>query len=65
MGEKAADAILKVSILVVDDLHMTIKRCEQLKNGLDPEVFIPGESFLNTLINPTTVYEKPDEKALK
>lgn len=59
------EQMLKVCILVVDDLHITIQRYEQLKKGEPLEIYIPGESYLNTLILPTTVYERPDEKAFR
>ncbi|MFS8160541.1 MAG: hypothetical protein ACMG6E_10130 [Candidatus Roizmanbacteria bacterium] len=52
--------MMKVCLLVNDDLHKTFARYEKLKKGKNPEAFIPGESQQNTALNPTNVYEKPD-----
>ena len=52
--------LLKVCILVVDDLTATLKRFEQLLNKSPIDIFIPGESYLNTVVHPTTLYERPD-----
>ena len=52
--------MMKVCLLVNDDLHKTFARYNKLKNGKKPEVFIPGESQQNTAINPTNIYEKPE-----
>ncbi|CDW82850.1 tom1-like protein 2 isoform 2 [Stylonychia lemnae] len=60
-----SDEILKVIILVVDDLHFTCMRYEQFQTGQALEIFIPGESYLNTLINPQIIYERPDEKQFR
>lgn len=38
------DEMMKVCLLVNDDLHKTFARYEKLKKGKKPEVFIPGES---------------------
>lgn len=54
--------MLKVCLLVNDDLHKTFGRYEKLKKGKKPELFIPGESQQNTALNPTNIYEKPDLK---
>ena len=64
-GTIESDEILKVIILVVDDLHFTIMRYDQYKNNQPLEIFVPGESYLNTLINPKIIYERPDEKAFR
>lgn len=38
------EEMLKVCLLVNDDLHKTFQRYEKLKRGKKPEIFIPGES---------------------
>jgi hypothetical protein len=57
------EEMMKVCLLVNDDLHKTFARYEKLKRGKKPEAFIPGESQQNTAVNPTHVYEKPEVKA--
>lgn len=57
------EEMLKVCLLVNDDLHKTFQRYEKLKKGKKPEVFIPGEASQNTCLIPTTLYEKPEVKA--
>ena len=38
------EEMMKVCLLVNDDLHKTFARYTKLKNGKKPELFIPGES---------------------
>jgi hypothetical protein len=38
------EEMMKVCLLVNDDLHKTFARYEKLKKGKNPEAFIPGES---------------------
>jgi hypothetical protein len=38
------EEMMKVCLLVNDDLHKTFARYEKLKRGKKPEAFIPGES---------------------
>lgn len=57
------EEMMKVCILVNDDLQKTFQRYEKLKKGKKPEAFVPGESSQKTALNPTTVYEKPEVKA--
>jgi hypothetical protein len=38
------EEMMKVCLLVNDDLHKTFSRYEKLKKGKKPENFIPGES---------------------
>ena len=38
------EEMLKVCLLVNDDLHKTFQRFEKLKKGKKPEIFIAGES---------------------
>lgn len=38
------EEMMKVCLLVNDDLHKSFQRYEKLKKGKKPEVFIPGES---------------------
>jgi hypothetical protein len=57
--------MMLVCLLVNDDLHKTFQRFEKLKKGKKPEVFIPGEDTQQTALNPTTIYEKPEVKALR
>jgi hypothetical protein len=38
------EEMMKVCLLVNDDLHKTFARYTKLKNGKKPEAFIPGES---------------------
>jgi len=52
------EEMLKVCLLVNDDLHKTFGRYQKLKNGKKPETFVPGESNANTPLNPTNLYEK-------
>ena len=56
------EEMMKVCLLVNDDLHKSFQRFEKLKRGKKPEVFIPGESQQATALQPTTVYEKPEVK---
>ncbi len=55
--------MMKVCLLVNDDLQKTFARHDKLKKGKKPDPFIPGESTQQTLLTPTTVYEKPEVKA--
>ena len=57
--------MMKVCLLVNDDLQKTFLRHEKLKKGKKPDQFVPGESAQETLLSPTTVYEKPEVKAQK
>ena len=56
------EEMMKVCLIVNDDLHKTFIRYDKLKRGKQPEGFIPGESQQNTALNPTNVYEKPEVK---
>lgn len=38
------EEMMKVCLLVNDDLHKSFQRYEKLKKGKKPETFIPGES---------------------
>jgi hypothetical protein len=38
------EEMMKVCLLVNDDLHKTFSRYEKLKKGKKPEAFLPGES---------------------
>lgn len=38
------EEMMKVCLLVNDDLHKTFSRYNKLKNGKKPEIFTPGES---------------------
>ena len=38
------EEMLKVCLLVNDDLHKTFQRYDKLKKGKKPEVFVPGET---------------------
>jgi hypothetical protein len=38
------EEMMKVCLLVNDDLHKTFARYEKLKKGKKPEAFLPGES---------------------
>jgi hypothetical protein len=57
------EEMMKVCLLVNDDLHKTFQRYEKLKKSKKPEAFIPGEDTTPTALNPNTVYEKPEIKA--
>lgn len=57
------EEMMKVCLLVNDDLHKTFQRHDRLKKGKKPEAFVPGESTQKTALNPTTVYERPEVKA--
>ncbi len=57
------EEMMKVCLLVNDDLQKTFSRHEKLKKGKKPDPFVPGESTQQTLLVPTTVYEKPEVKA--
>lgn len=35
--------MMKICLLVNDDLHKTFQRYDKLKKGKKPDVFIPGE----------------------
>jgi len=62
---ESLEPILKVCLLVVDDLTATLKRFQQLQNNQQPDLYIPGESYLHTLLHPTVIYERPEEKAFR
>lgn len=55
--------MMKVCLLVNDDLQKTFTRHDKLKRGKKPDPFVPGESLQQTVLVPTTVYEKPEVKA--
>jgi len=55
--------MMKVCLLVNDDLHKTFARYEKLKKGKKPDPFVPGEIGQKTALVPTTEYEKPEVKA--
>ena len=57
------EEMMKVCLLVNDDLHKTFQRYDKLKKGKKPEAFLPGEASQNTALIPTTAYEKPEVKA--
>jgi hypothetical protein len=57
--------MLKVCLLVNDDLHKTFQRYEKLKKGKKPDPFVPGETTQKTALVPHTEYEKPEAKAQK
>jgi len=38
------EEMLKVCLLVNDDLHKTFQRYDKLKKGKKPEAFVPGET---------------------
>ena len=50
--------MMKVCLLVNDDLHKTFIRYEAIKKGGKGERFIPGESQQNTALSPTMIYEQ-------
>ena len=52
--------MMKVCLIVNDDLHKTFDRYDKIKKGKKPAAFIPGETGSNTNLNPTTIYEKPE-----
>lgn len=56
------DEMLKVCLLVNDDLHKTFSRYDKLKKGKKPEEFVPGESLQQTALVPTNIYEKGELK---
>ena len=58
------EEMMKVCLLVNDDLHKTFARYDKLKRGKKPEAFMPGESTQKTALNPTNVYEKADAKKI-
>ena len=59
------EEMMKVCLLVNDDLHKTFSRFEKLKRSKKPDSFVPGESTQKTLLQPTTAYEKPEDKAAR
>ena len=42
------EEMMKVCLLVNDDLHKTLQRHDKLKKGKKPEPFVPGESTQET-----------------
>lgn len=38
------EEMMKVCLLVNDDLHKTFARYDKLKKGKKPDIFVPGES---------------------
>lgn len=58
------EEMMKVCLLVNDDLHKTFTRYEKLKKAKKPDGFTPGESQENTALVPTHIYEKPETKLL-
>jgi len=59
------EEMMKVCILVNDDLQKTFQRYDKIKKGKKPEAFVPGESVQKTALVPVTVYEKPEVKAAR
>jgi hypothetical protein len=59
------EEMMKVCLLVNDDLHKTFQRHDRLKKGKKPEAFVPGEATQRTALQPHTEYEKPEVKAQK
>lgn len=56
------EEMMKVCLLVNDDLHKTFGRYDKLKKNKKPEAFIPGESIQKTCLAPTNIYEKGEIK---
>lgn len=52
------EEVMKVCLLVNDDLHKTFARYQKLMAGKQPGAFVPGESKQNTVLNPTHIYTK-------
>lgn len=52
------EEMMKVCLLVNDDLHKTFARFEKLRARKKPDPFIPGESLQVTALTPTNIYEK-------
>lgn len=52
------EEMMKVCLLVNDDLHKTFARYDKLKQKKRPDPFVPGESMQVTALNPTNIYEK-------
>ncbi len=53
------EEVLKACVLVMDDIALTIKRYEMIRDKHEqPIEFFPGESYVYTLIVPSIVYEK-------
>ncbi len=42
------EEMMKICLLVNDDLHKTFQRYDRLKRSKKPDAFIPGESKENT-----------------
>ena len=59
------EEMLKVCIIVNEDLHKTFLRFQNLVKGKPSGVFQPGESFFNTVLTPSLVYETPEQKAIR
>jgi hypothetical protein len=49
---------MQVCLLVNDDLQVTFKRYNAIKDGKKPKDFTPGEATKNTFLNPTHIYTK-------
>ena len=46
-------------------MHKTFVRFDNLKSGKQPGFFFPGESFYNTTLAPTILYEQKQESMVK
>ena len=53
---------MQVCLLVNDDLQKTFKRYHAIKDRKRADVFIPGESVKNTILNPTHIYTKSSQQ---
>eukprot|EP00347_Sterkiella_histriomuscorum_P013168 403365748 len=65
LNSKDSSPLVKILILVLDDYNQTVLRFNQVKDDEELDPFIPGESFLHTIIEPTIIYERPETREFK
>lgn len=58
IGQIENEDAMNVCLLVNDDLQITFKRYNAIKDGKKPQPFTPGESSKNTLLTPTHIYTR-------
>ena len=59
------EEILKVCLLILDDIHKSNLRFKKIKKGKKPGPFYPGETIYNTALKPIILYETAEEKSFK
>jgi len=56
IGQIDDDEVMGMCLIVNDDLHKTFDRFRAIKEGRNPEKFVPGESTAPTMLAPGHIY---------